>query len=241
MWHRHPEDVACREVQHVCAAVLAVSATAHLAMLVMNGPAGMQILTDGFAPFAVNFAHPSLAARYLQDLIVSPLLLVNLGFLAGCQRHEMLPTICMSLLGSAGGICAALAPSGTQQWMFLGMSAAAVSAAAIDITQRLPRHAGHVSPRNEVRCRISADLLAFGWSLYPVVQGLGIAHAIGEPTELVWLALLDIFSKLGVCHVLSKERFAIQNAVLWHQDPNSRVRPVQDNGTHHATQQTNLS
>lgn len=51
------------------------------------------------------------------------------------------------------------------------------------------------------------NALAFHVGVEVLVQGLGVAHEIGEDQQMLELSLLDALVKLPACHMLTKERW----------------------------------
>lgn len=201
VWHRHP-DVTDRTLQYRSAALLLISGVANVAL-------GLGL---GIPPsISAHVANPEVVAHLLPNVIVIPMLIMNLGYLSGRRADQMVPTVGFGLLSTVGLIAAAASPDGEALPLLVtGMTC--LCKAAFDINRVLPVCAGSVSAVNKMRSQISADLMVFAWVGYPLLVGLGFAHGITLSSEIHAFVALDLIGKLGVSHIVLRSPEAFANA-----------------------------
>ena len=198
---RHPRDET-RIAQRQCAAALFACSGMHLALA----------LTSGFIPIPVPLYCPEVAFHYVGDFIINPLLLLNLGFIAGVPPREMIPTMIFSFLGTTVAIGAAVAPEETQR---LGCLAANVCCIGCTVkrTWDLPAKAASLSWHNKRRCQAASDIMILTSAFYPIAQGATIVGILTLQSQLHIFAVLDMLSKWGVAHLLLRSEKALQHSI----------------------------
>mmetsp|Transcript_34584 Transcript_34584/g.99613 ORF Transcript_34584/g.99613 Transcript_34584/m.99613 type:complete len:393 (+) Transcript_34584:156-1334(+) len=198
MFCRH-EIEADRTLMHRSTAVLAISGATHL------------LLSLGLPPQVFSWAaHPDVVAHFLPDLVCVPLLISNLGYIAGKTSREMVPTMAFGALSVVGYVAAAAVHEPHYAIYLLGTGAVCMAKALWDVHETLPVEAGKISSCNRLRAQISADLVAVGWMGYPIVELLGLTGCISLPMQLHSYVSLDVLSKAGVSHLIlrSSEAFS---------------------------------
>lgn len=201
MWHRYPGE-ADRTLQQRSAAALMCSSVVHLALA----------LGLGIPPsLPLHVTNPEVVARFLPDIIIVPLMIMNVGYLAGKKADNMLPTVGFGLLSTVSLATAAAVNQG-EALPLLVTGITCMFKAAFDINRALPVQAGSLSAVNKLRTQISADLMVFTWVGYPLVEALGMVNCITLSSELYAFAVLDLIGKLGVCHIVLRSEDAFQNA-----------------------------
>eukprot|EP00928_Gymnodinium_smaydae_P081002 TRINITY_DN6458_c0_g1_i2.p1 TRINITY_DN6458_c0_g1~~TRINITY_DN6458_c0_g1_i2.p1 ORF type:complete len:370 (-),score=34.93 TRINITY_DN6458_c0_g1_i2:92-1201(-) len=207
-WLRFPEEKE-RRVQNRSALCLFLCSAFQLGMLALD--AKPVILQSCFASLGIHPASTSIALHCIQDFICNPLLIVNLGYIAGRSSSEMLPCIaCTSMCTLFAGL-SALSSNTMPQAAFLSGGVFFLSASARTI-QSLHEEIDHVKAANLLRSDLVGDLMVFGWSLYLVVQGLGVAQIIGVPMQFHAFGLLDVFTKAGCSHIMLRSRKILRDA-----------------------------
>mmetsp|Transcript_94758 Transcript_94758/g.203585 ORF Transcript_94758/g.203585 Transcript_94758/m.203585 type:complete len:395 (+) Transcript_94758:68-1252(+) len=200
--NRHPEELE-RSMHRRGALALVACSGLHLAFTLM---------ADSQLPAPLSkLAYPEVAMHFLEDFIASPLLILNLGYLAGQKPRQMVPCICYNLIATSGALGAAVSPDELQRALFL-ITNACFTGMASSCIGSLPGQAATLGNFNRLRVQVSGDLMIFSWTLYPVVQGLGLLSILNVPGQLRLFAGLDVLSKLGACHIMFRNREAIVNA-----------------------------
>mmetsp|Transcript_46760 Transcript_46760/g.117784 ORF Transcript_46760/g.117784 Transcript_46760/m.117784 type:complete len:389 (+) Transcript_46760:161-1327(+) len=201
MWNRHPEEVD-RTLQRRSAAALLCSSAMHLALA----------LGFGIPPsLPIHVTNPEVMVRFLPDIVIIPLIIMNIGYLAGKKADHMLPTVGFGLLSTVSLATAAAATS-SEAVPLLVTGITCMLKAAFDINRALPVQAGSLSAVNKLRTQISADLMVFTWVGYPLVEALGMMNCITLSSELHAFVVLDLIGKLGVCHIVLRSQEAFLNA-----------------------------
>jgi len=202
MWNRHSEEEGDRTLQWRSATALMCSSVVHFALA----------MGCGIPPsISTHVAHPEVFARFLPDVFIVPVMILNIGYLAGRKADQMLPTMGFGLL-SAVSLAAAAAAANEEALPLLATGVACMCKAAFDINRVLPVTAGSLSAVNKLRTQISADLMVFAWLGYPLVEGLGMTNCISLPVELHAYVALDLLGKLGVSHIVLRSHDAYMNA-----------------------------
>lgn len=191
---RHRDVVADRRVYNRASGALLASSVLHLALALFGG------VPD---PLALHAAHPSIAAHFLQDFVVSPILILNIGQVAGLSGSQMACTVLCSVCGTAGALGAAVAPAAAVQSWCIGASVLGAVAAGRMLESRSAM-GSRVSSTNRIRAEVASEMLNFTWVLYPLCQSLGLLEVLSVDTQLLVMALLDVVSKVGTAHITLK-------------------------------------
>eukprot|EP00747_Dinoflagellata_sp_TGD_P169374 gnl/TRDRNA2_/TRDRNA2_198212_c0_seq1.p1 gnl/TRDRNA2_/TRDRNA2_198212_c0~~gnl/TRDRNA2_/TRDRNA2_198212_c0_seq1.p1 ORF type:complete len:276 (-),score=30.04 gnl/TRDRNA2_/TRDRNA2_198212_c0_seq1:332-1159(-) len=199
-FYRHPED-GDRVLMSRSSVVLLISGALYAALTQMDFP----------KEHTTYVAFPDVVVHYAQDLITSPMIVMNLGRLAGRSATQMAPTALYSVFATCAAIAAATVTDPYQQMALMSLNVLLLTTAAVDITHTVPVCAAMVSTVNKFRCEVSMDLLVVSGIMYPVIQSLGLVGLVGVRTQLHWFALLDLLSKAGVCHIMLKSQQALRN------------------------------
>lgn len=202
MWNRHPAE-ADRTVQQRSAIALACSGMMHFVLALGQG-----IIPP---PLAIHMVSPDVVARFLPDVIITPLIIMNVGYIAGKKADQMAPTMVFGVL-SALSFATAAAVTQDEAIPLLATGVVCMFKSAYDINRVLPVYAGSIAAVNKLRTQISADLMVFTWIGFPLVEALGMADCISLPMQLHAYVLLDILGKLGVCHIVLRSQEAFLNA-----------------------------
>jgi len=135
-------------------------------------------------------------ARYVDWSLTTPLLLLDLAFLAGLNGANILVTIVADLIMVLTGLFAAYGTSEGQKWGWYAMGCAAYLVIVYQLV---------VPGRRAVLAKDSATAKLFGsiagftlilWTLYPVVWGISDgARKWSVNTEIIAYAVLDVLAK----------------------------------------------
>jgi len=135
-------------------------------------------------------------ARYVDWSLTTPLLLLDLAFLAGLNGANILVTIVADLIMVLTGLFAAYGTGEGQKWGWYAMGCAAYLVIVYQLV---------VPGRRAVMAKDSATAKLFGsiagftlilWTLYPVVWGISDgARKWSVDTEIIAYAVLDVLAK----------------------------------------------
>lgn len=203
LWRRYPTE-ADRTVPRRSAVALAICGSFHL--LMASGYGLPSSLT-------AHLANPELVQHFLADVFVMPLVVANVGYLAGQRAENMRSTLLFTTAATLSFAGAAAATSHSLPMLALG--ALTLGKVSYDLDNVLPIRARLISEENKTRVKIITDLLVVSWSGGAMVEGLGLLGSMSLTTQLHTLAVLDALSKLGTCHLMLNPRgaTAFRNAV----------------------------
>jgi len=201
MKSKHPE-LRDRTVPWRASGALLTSSTWHLVLMYFGG------VPD---PLALHAAYPAIAAHYVQDFVFSPLVILNLGYMAGVKGSDLKLPIAGSICGAGCAFAAAVAPTASLRCGFFLAEVCSLAIAGRSLSS-LTTHAQKISVPNKVRTQLTTDFFLFSWTLYPVCQALGLLGSISVPTQVQAMALIDILTKCGTCHLMLKSEFVLARA-----------------------------
>lgn len=199
MWIRWPE-LADRTVQRRASVVLLITSAYHGILALMGTP----VMLGAYV------AHPDIVVHGFLDLIVQPLLILNLGHLTGRMSKQMLPAICLASVGTTACTLAAASHVFGRSILLLGVGAWSFSKAHAEISEELSDNPSYVSSTNKARMQIGTDLLAFCWITFPVVEAVGLYGGVSPERFLFVMEIIDVLQKLGVCHLVLKNEAALK-------------------------------
>lgn len=156
-------------------------------------------------------------ARYVDWAITTPLLLLDLAFLAGMNGANMLVTIVADVLMVLTGLFAAFGRNKGQKWGYYFMG---IAAFLVVIYQLVVPGRKSVLARDSKTSKFYTSIAAFTliiWSIYPIAWAIGDgARKISVDTEVVIYAILDILAKpvFGFWLLLTHDRLASSNVIL---------------------------
>jgi len=178
---------------------------------------GCQHLASALGEHAAWLLHltgapsPALALHQLGDLVTSPLLLANLGYLTGQGVQSMLPAIAASVMGGLGALGSELCTSSSSKALALGMSFGSTAVAWQQVST-IQERAREVSAENLLRAQLAGTLMVHAWWLYPLVQTLGFCGVLPEHFQLGAVCALDLLAKYATSHLMLKSTKAVRNA-----------------------------
>jgi len=135
-------------------------------------------------------------ARYIDWSVTTPLLLLDLAFLAGLNGANILVTIVADVIMVLTGLFAAFGKSNGTKWGWYTM--ACVAYLVIVYQLAIPGRRA-VKARSSATTKLFASLGLFTlvlWTLYPIVWGISDgARKWSVDTEIIAYAVLDILAK----------------------------------------------
>lgn len=156
-------------------------------------------------------------ARYVDWTVTTPLLLLDLAFLAGLNGANIIVAIVADVIMVLTGLFAAYGKDGGQKWAWYAMACAAYLVVIYLLA---------VSGRQTVAARDNKTATFFTsiglytlilWTAYPIVWGIGDgARHISVDAEIVAYAILDVLAKpvFGFWLLLTHERLPSSNVEL---------------------------
>jgi bacteriorhodopsin len=135
-------------------------------------------------------------ARYIDWSLTTPLILLDLAFLAGLSGANILVTIVADLIMVLLGLFGAFSHSGGQKW---GYYAIACIAYLVIIYQLVIPGRRAVLTKDSSTAKLFAAIGGFTiilWTLYPIVWGVGDgARKLTVDAEIIAYAVLDVLTK----------------------------------------------
>ncbi|PBP21271.1 opsin-1 [Diplocarpon rosae] len=135
-------------------------------------------------------------ARYVDWAVTTPLLLLDLAFLAGLNGANILVTIVADLLMVLLGLFAAFGSTDGQKWGYYAMACVAY---LVIVYQLVIPGRRAVAAKDGQTAKLFAAIGGFTlvlWTLYPVVWGIGDgARKWSVDAEIIAYAVLDVLAK----------------------------------------------
>jgi bacteriorhodopsin len=135
-------------------------------------------------------------ARYVDWALTTPLLLMDLAFLAGMNGADILVTVVADLIMVLLGLFAAFGATDGQKW---GWYAMACVAYLVVVYQLVVSGRRSVMAKSGNTAKLFASIGGFTlilWTLYPIVWGIGDgARKWSVDAEIVAYAVLDVLAK----------------------------------------------
>lgn len=164
-------------------------------------------------------------ARYTDWFFTTPLLLIDLGLLAGATRNELATLVGLdaamigtgalaTLTGDGAGAIGALS-TGAQRLVWWGVSTAFMLVLLYLLFGGLTRKAERLGGKATSKFKTLRNLIVVVWAVYPVwwligTEGLGVLPSLG--VETAGFAVLDLTAKIGFGIILLSSREALDQA-----------------------------
>lgn len=135
-------------------------------------------------------------ARYIDWSVTTPLLLLDLGFLAGVNGADLFVAIVADLIMVLTGLFAAFGTTDGQKWGYYAIACVAylVIVYVLAVSGRRT-----VAAKDSATAKLFASLGGFTlilWTLYPIVWGIGDgARKWSVDAEILAYAILDVLAK----------------------------------------------
>jgi len=196
--------------------VVAIAFLNYLSMLVGFGVTTVQVGGE---------ALPVFWARYTDWFFTTPLLLLDLGLLAGASRNELFTLVGLdaAMVGTGAlatltgdGLYGAGGPLGTGAYRLLwwGVSCAFLLVLLYFLFGTLTRTAQQLGPAARSSFTTLRNVIVVLWLVYPVwwllgTEGLG---ALSLGVETAGFVVLDVTAKVGFGYILLSNREALDQA-----------------------------
>jgi len=135
-------------------------------------------------------------ARYVDWSLTTPLLLLDLAFLAGLSGANILVAIVADLIMVLLGLFAAFGSTDGQKWGYYAMACAAY---LVIVYQLVVPGRQAVAAKSGSTAKLFASIGGYTiilWTLYPIVWGIGDgARHLSVDSEIIAYAVLDVLAK----------------------------------------------
>lgn len=172
----------------------------------------------GFAGVPVHFLeqiiYPEVFLFSLTSLALYPIMLINLGQLAGASPAQMIPCITLNVLGSC---CMVASATSLLPWHPLGAllctggSIVCLGSSAL-LMSNLPAGAHQICYANRYCVERASDAILYFWSLPALVQAFTLLDQLSIDQARVWLAIADVACKCGVLYFMMQSQRAMNAA-----------------------------
>jgi bacteriorhodopsin len=159
-------------------------------------------------------------ARYTDWLFTTPLLLIDLGLLAGASRNQITTLVGLDVLMIGTGAIATLTSNGVllgaagDRLIWWGVSTGLLLVLLYFLFSTLTQEAERLSPDAQSTFKTLRNLVLVAWLVYPVwwllgTEGLG---AISLYVETAGFMVLDLSAKVGFGIILLSSREVLDDA-----------------------------
>lgn len=155
-------------------------------------------------------------ARYADWLFTTPLLLLDLGLLAGADRNTLFTLVGLDVFMILTGLVGALSREGqVVRIIWWAISTGALIVLLYFLLGTLSEQAGRMSGERAALFSRLRNLTLVLWSLYPVIWLLGTEGGIdllGLGVETAAFAVLDLAAKVGFGFILLRSRSVLSES-----------------------------
>ncbi len=135
-------------------------------------------------------------ARYVDWTVTTPLLLLDLAFLAGVNGADIIVAIVADVVMILTGLFAAYGHNSTQKWGWYAMGCAAYLVIVWILAVGGRRTAAAKNAKTATFFAAIGGFTLILWTLYPIVWGLGDgSQKISVDSEIMAYAILDVLAK----------------------------------------------
>lgn len=186
---------------HVITTFITLFATiSYFAMATGDGNSYAEIIikeTHNHVPDTIQYVYRQVFwARYIDWSLTTPLLLLDLAFLAGLDGASIIVAIVADLIMVLLGLFAAFGATDGQKWGYYAMACAAYLVIVYQLV--IPGRRAVMTKDNKT-AKLFASIGGFTlilWTLYPIVWGIGDgARKWSVDAEIIAYAVLDILAK----------------------------------------------
>ena len=147
-------------------------------------------------------------ARYADWLFTTPLLLLDIGLLAGASNRDLATLITIDAFMIVTGLAATLMKIPTARFAFWTISTIAMLFVLYYLVVTVGEAASAAGEDTQSTFRVLRNLILVAWAVYPVAwlvgtEGLGIVGLYGE--TLLFM-VLDLSAKIGFGIILLRSR-----------------------------------
>jgi len=135
-------------------------------------------------------------ARYVDWSVTTPLLLLDLAFLAGLSGANILVAVVADLIMILTGLFAAFAEEGSTRWGYYGMACLAYLVIVYQLAVHGRAMAASKDSKTSTFFNAIAGFTLILWTIYPIIWGIADgSRRIGVDAEIVSYAVLDVLAK----------------------------------------------
>jgi len=177
----------------------------------------------GFGLTIVEFAgeeHPIYWARYSDWLFTTPLLLYDLGLLAGADRNTISTLVSLDILMIGTGLVATLSAgsgvlsAGAERLIWWGISTAFLLVLLYFLFSSLTARVSNLPADTQSTFTTLRNLVAVVWLVYPVwwligTEGIGL---VGIGIETAGFMVIDLVAKVGFGIILLRSHSVLDGA-----------------------------
>jgi len=161
-------------------------------------------------------------ARYTDWLFTTPLLLYDLGLLAGADRNTIatLVGLDVAMIGTGavatltGDLSGAAVDTGAQRLIWWGVSTALLLVLVVFLFGNLTQQARKLSGDAQAKFTLLRNLVTVIWLVYPVwwLVGTEGLNAVGLGIETAGFMVLDLVAKVGFGFILLSSHAILDEA-----------------------------
>jgi Bacteriorhodopsin len=150
-------------------------------------------------------------ARYADWLFTTPLLLLDIGLLAGASNRDLATLITIDAFMIVTGLAATLMKIPTARYAFWTISTIAMLFVLYYLVVTVGEAASKADEDTQSTFNVLRNLILVAWAVYPVAwlvgtEGLGLVGLYGE--TLLFM-ILDLSAKIGFGFILLRSRAII--------------------------------
>jgi bacteriorhodopsin len=147
-------------------------------------------------------------ARYADWLFTTPLLLLDIGLLAGASNRDLASLITIDAFMIVTGLAAALMKIPVARYAFWTISTIAMLFVLYYLVVVVGEAAAGADEDTQSTFKVLRNIILVAWAIYPVAwlvgtEGLGLVGLFGE--TLIFM-ILDLFAKIGFGFILLRSR-----------------------------------
>jgi bacteriorhodopsin len=147
-------------------------------------------------------------ARYADWLFTTPLLLLDIGLLAGASRRDLATLVTIDAFMIVTGLAATLMKIPVARYAFWTISTIAMLFVLYYLVVTVGEAAADADEDTQSTFNVLRNIILVAWAIYPVAwlvgtEGLGLVGLYGE--TLLFM-ILDLFAKIGFGFILLRSR-----------------------------------
>lgn len=203
----------------------------HRAMVVMLLAGSLQVfLAHGGLPMLADHINgagevvhrivsPEALCFAVSNIMLYPLILANMGYVAGAEPAQMVPCVALNVMGGSAMILSTTSTlPGIGPLVCAGASVVFYFGCTMAMGP-LADSANQLSFANENRVKQTCNVMMLSWTMAPLVQALALVHSLDIEQARAIFAILDLSGKLLVLHILLKSRPAMEAAGHHYDEP----------------------
>jgi len=215
------EDARAKRFHLVTTLIPGIAFASYLAMLLGFGVTDVTI--QGGETVEVYWA------RYADWIFTTPLLLVDLGLLAGVDRETLFGAVAADAFMVVTGLVATLSRVRTYRYVWWAVGTLAFLTVVYFLLVTLTDAARRRDAARESTFRTLRNLTLVLWTVYPVwwLAGTKGAGLLSLSVEAVGFAVLDVLAKVGFGLILLRSRAVSADASAPDSTPRASAGPAE--------------